>query len=269
MTDLIQTIKLLRQLTGAGVVDCKQALLKNPNFDEAAAFLRRKKIARIADVAISTNLSEGIVQIISNDAEKRAVIIEVNCETDFVARNSIFQALVQELGTLALSVDDLEFSTVSANLINSAMSKLNEKINIRRHTIFNNGDFYGFYVHGVGTVGALIEFQGQGTERQKEVARQLAMHVVALDPLYLGRCNVNSECIAAEEKQLQEQFLNHSNSITEMKDLINGELEKYYSLVCFLEQRFIKNNNITVKDLLNLENMKVSNFIRYKIGNKI
>lgn len=268
MSNLIQTIKLLRELTGAGVVDCKQALLKNSNFDEAAAFLRRKKIAKIADVTMSTNLSEGIVQIASDDAKKRAAIIEVNCETDFVARNSIFQTLVQELGALALSANNLQFSADSANLINSAMSKLNEKICVRRHAIFSNGDFYGSYIHGVGTVGALVEFQGEGTARQCEVAKQLAMHVVALDPLYLSRHSISLECIAAEEKQLEEQFFKHSNSTTEMKNVISEELEKYYSLVCLLEQKFIK-NNIAVKDLLNLENMRVSNFIRYKIGNKI
>ncbi|MEI6791318.1 MAG: translation elongation factor Ts, partial [Myxococcaceae bacterium] len=169
-----EMVRELREKTGAGMMDCKKALTETGDMDAAITYLREKGLAAAAKKS-GRVASEGLVGVVIEGS--KAGIVEVNCETDFVARNPDFQALVYDLAMRSLNAKDLVADT--AALINEKIATIGEKITIRRHQSLEGGDLYGAYVHGGGSIGVLVELKGASSQTHQDLAKDLAMHVAA------------------------------------------------------------------------------------------
>lgn len=262
-----EIIRNLRERTGAGIMDCKNSLIEtNGDLEAAIIYLREKGLA---DAVKKSNrvASEGLIGINIDIDQKRAAIMEVNCETDFVSRNSEFKKLVDELTKKSLGESNIVNN--SRDLINLSVIKLKEKIAIRRYFILEDGDFYGAYIHTGGSVGALVEFRGLFSEFNDNLAKNIAMQVVALSPSYLSRSNISSKTIETERNILKNQIEQQNKPIDMIERIINGRMEKYYSESCLLEQKFIRDPNITVEDMIRKAGLEISKFIRFKVGEEM
>lgn len=259
-------IRDLREKTGAGIMECKDSLIRaNGNLDIAIVYLREKGLAD----AVKKNdriTSEGSIGIVID--KKRAAIMEVSCETDFVSRNSEFKNLVAQLTKRSLYEADIMIS--SANLINESIVKMKEKIAIRRHTLLQDGDFYAAYIHGAGSIGALVEFKGLFDEVcHTSLIKDIAMHIAASSPLFLSRLDIDNKTIESERSIFQNQLLAQKKPDNIVERIIKGKMEKYYSEVCLLEQKFIKDQDKSVRDLIEGSGLRVSNFKRFQVGEAI
>jgi elongation factor Ts len=204
-----------------------------------------------------------------------AVILEVNSETDFVAKNEAFQTLVKELAAHLLkqkpaTLDEALGQTMSSgstvqDYINEAVAKIGEKITLRRFAVVNKADdeTFGAYLHMGGRIGVLTLLAGNATE---EVAKDVAMHIAALHPKYVSRDEVPQEEIAREREVLKQQALNEGKPENIVEKMVEGRLKKFYEDVCLLEQAFVKNPDVTVRQYVESSGATVKQFIRYEVG---
>ena len=221
-----EMVRDLREKTGAGMMDCKKALTETGDMDAAVTYLREKGLAAAAKKS-GRVASEGLVGVVIEGP--KAGIIEVNCETDFVARNPDFQALVYDLAMRSLNTPNLEEADTQA-LINEKIATIGEKIAIRRHVVLEGGDLYGAYVHGGGSIGTLVELKGASKAHQ-DLAKDLAMHVAASAPLFLSRLEVDAKIQEAERSILKNQVLEQGKPANMVDRIVDGKMEKYFSEV--------------------------------------
>ncbi|ABO66478.1 elongation factor Ts [Geobacillus thermodenitrificans] len=268
-----QMVKELREKTGAGMMDCKKALTEtNGDMEKAIDWLREKGIAKAAKKA-DRIAAEGMTYIATEG--NAAVILEVNSETDFVAKNEAFQTLVKELAAHLLkqkpaTLDEALGQTMSSgstvqDYINEAVAKIGEKITLRRFAVVNKADdeTFGAYLHMGGRIGVLTLLAGSATE---EVAKDVAMHIAALHPKYVSRDEVPQEEIAREREVLKQQALNEGKPENIVEKMVEGRLKKFYEDVCLLEQAFVKNPDVTVRQYVESSGATVKQFIRYEVG---
>ncbi|ARA97137.1 MULTISPECIES: translation elongation factor Ts [Geobacillus] len=268
-----QMVKELREKTGAGMMDCKKALTEtNGDMEKAIDWLREKGIAKAAKKA-DRIAAEGMTYIATEG--NAAVILEVNSETDFVAKNEAFQTLVKELAAHLLkqkpaTLDEALGQTMSSgstvqDYINEAVAKIGEKITLRRFAVVNKADdeTFGAYLHMGGRIGVLTLLAGNATE---EVAKDVAMHIAALHPKYVSRDEVPQEEIAREREVLKQQALNEGKPENIVEKMVEGRLKKFYEDVCLLEQAFVKNPDVTVRQYVESSGATVKQFIRYEVG---
>ncbi|MES2505024.1 MAG: translation elongation factor Ts [Myxococcota bacterium] len=255
-----EMVRELREKTGAGMMDCKKALMEAGSMDAAMTYLREKGLAAAAKKS-GRVASEGLVAI-TVDGHK-AGIVEVNCETDFVAKNEDFVRLVQDLAKRSLEVSDLAKDAES--VINEKIGTIGEKIAIRRVNVLEGGDLYGAYIHAGGSIGALVELKGANASHQ-ELAKGLAMHVAASAPAFLSREDVDSGTLEAERSILKNQVLEQGKPAAMVDRIVDGKIEKYYGEVCFLEQKFVKDPDKTITQLLSGTGVSVTRFVRFKVG---
>ncbi|MDG5470317.1 translation elongation factor Ts [Jeotgalibacillus sp. ET6] len=271
-----QMVKELREKTGAGMMDCKKALQEtNGDMDQAIDFLREKGIAKAAKKA-DRIAAEGSTFIMSEG--NKAVIIEVNAETDFVAKNEGFQVLVKELAhhllatepatledALASSMDN--GSTVNDH-ITGAMGKIGEKITLRRFAIRTKDDnaSFGEYLHMGGRIGVLAVLEGT-TDAQ--AAKDVAMHAAALNPKYVSRDQVSQEEADREREVLTKQALEEGKPENIVAKMVEGRLGKYFEEICILDQPFVKDPDQKVRQFLETKNATLTDFVRYEVGEGI
>ncbi|MBM7586861.1 elongation factor Ts [Bacillus pakistanensis] len=268
-----QMVKELREKTGAGMMDCKKALTETDgDMDKAIDFLREKGIAKAAKKA-DRIAAEGTTYIQSNGNE--AIILEVNAETDFVAKNENFQNLVKELGTHLLnnkpaSVEDAQDSKMDngstvSEFINAAIAKIGEKITLRRFEIRTKGDnaAFGEYLHMGGRIAVLTVVEGT---TDAEVAKDVAMHAAALNPKYVSRDQVSAEEVEREREVLTQQALNEGKPENIVAKMVEGRLGKYFEDICILDQAFVKNPDQKVRQFLESKGATLTDFIRYEVG---
>ncbi|NNU82609.1 elongation factor Ts [Geobacillus sp. BMUD] len=268
-----QMVKELREKTGAGMMDCKKALTEtNGDMEKAIDWLREKGIAKAAKKA-DRIAAEGMAYIASEG--NTAVILEVNSETDFVAKNEEFQTLVKTLAAHLLkqkpaSLDEALSQTMDngstvQDYINEAIAKIGEKITLRRFAVVNkaDGETFGAYLHMGGRIGVLTLLAGNASE---DVAKDVAMHIAALHPKYVSRDDVPQEEIAHEREVLKQQALNEGKPEKIVEKMVEGRLNKFYEDVCLLEQAFVKNPDVTVRQYVESNGATIKQFIRYEVG---
>ena len=263
-------VKDLREATGAGMLDCKKALeATNGNMEEAITWLREKGISKAAKKA-SRIAAEGLA--VAKVKDNKAVIVEVNSETDFVAKNEEFQKLVNTIADIVLDSNaktieeanklSLDGKTIE-ELVVDKTATIGEKLSFRRFEILEKEDnqVFGTYSHMGGKIVALTLLSGDA-----EVAKDIAMQVAAMRPLYLDRDNVPAEVLEKEKAILHEQAENEGLDPNKIDMIVNGRINKYYEEVCLVDQGFIKENKMKVNKYVESKGSKIINFIRYEVG---
>jgi len=279
----ITDIKVLRQSTGAGVLDCKKALQKTDgDIDAAIGFLRKKGLAAAAKKA-SREANDGLVSAsITNDG-KTGVLIEVNCETDFVARTDDFKAFVDELVQLVTNNSDLtDVETLLAtaspddsgktvnDYLQEVIAKLGENMIIRRVARYNlNGDgMLDSYIHMGGRVGVLVEAGGSSDEKAAQIVHDIALQIAAVSPQYVTTGEIPAKMIETEKEIYRAQLANDKKPDNIKERIIEGKLKKWYSEVALLEQEFVKESKMTIDKLLKSHSngLTVRRFTRFELG---
>lgn len=267
-------VKELREKTGAGMMDCKKALTEsNEDMDKAIEYLREKGVAKAAKKA-DRIAAEGLAYIKAKG--NAAVIVEVNSETDFVAKNENFKALIEQLSEQLLearpkSVEEALGQTVSGSgqtiqeIINEAIAKIGEKISLRRFEIVEKeeNDSFGEYLHMGGSIGVLTLLEGNG---QEDTAKDVAMHVAAINPRYLSRDEVPSEVVEQEKETLKKQALNEGKPENIVEKMVVGRLNKWFEEICLLDQPFVKDSDQKVGQYVKSKGSSVKAFVRFAVG---
>ncbi|WP_332630664.1 translation elongation factor Ts [Halalkalibacter flavus] len=266
-------VKELREKTGAGMMDCKKALTEtNGDMDKAVDFLREKGIASAAKKADRV-AAEGLALVKSEG--NKAVIVEVNSETDFVAKNENFQKLVGDLASHLISnspasvEEALEQPFADGQsvqeYINASIAKIGEKISLRRFEVVEkeDGDVFGEYLHMGGRIGVLSVVGGS---TDAELAKDIAMHVAAINPTYVSRDEVSQEEVEREREVLTQQALNEGKPANIVEKMVEGRLSKYFEQVCLLDQPFVKDGDQKVGKFVQNKGASVKSFIRYEVG---
>jgi elongation factor Ts len=269
-------IKKLREMTNAGILDCKKALQETDgDMDKAVEYLREKGIAS-ADKKAGRTAAEGLVAFKAVD--DTAAILEVNCETDFVARNENFKVVVDALADHVLAenpadVEEALSQTLKAEdktvekYLKESIAKIGENISFRRFQIFekNAEEIFGTYLHMGGNIGVLVQLQG-GNE---DLARDIAMHIAAVKPNYLSKEDVPSEDLDKEREILTKQALAEGKPEHIVEKMVEGRLGKFYTLNCLLEQEFVKDSDTTIQQLVDQNDASIVNYVRYEVGEGI
>lgn len=255
-----QMVKELRESTGAGMMDCKKALQEaDGNMERAVDILREKGLSKAAKKA-DRIAAEGLVAIEINEDNTVAAVVEVNSETDFVAKNEEFKTFVKDCALMALKTnkEDVEGllsenheEGVLSEVLNSRIATIGEKLDVRRFAkISTNGQVAG-YIHGGGKIGVLVELlTSSRDEKVIAMGRDIAMQVAAMNPKYVSREDVDQEYIKHETEILTQQALNEGKPADIVEKMIKGRLEKQLKEVCLLEQTFVKNGDLTIKGLV-------------------
>ena len=261
-------VKELREITGAGMMDCKKALVEcEGDKDKAIDYLREKGIAKAAKKA-GRIASEGVVAAASDGST--ACIVEVNSETDFVAKNENFQNLVKKIAEHivatkpadmdALNASELDGKTV-AEVMTEAVASIGEKLSLRRFEVYTSEDGkLATYIHMGGKIGVIVELSGGEDELGKDVAMQIA----AAKPQCIGRDDVDADALAHEREVLRKQALEEGKPEKIVEKMVDGRINKYYKEVCLVEQEFVKDSDKTIKDILG--GVEVRRFARFEMG---
>ena len=265
-------VKELRELTGAGMLDCKKALeASNGDIKEATTWLREKGIAKAAKKE-SRIAAEGLADIIIDG--NTAVVLEVNSETDFVAKNAEFQDLVKKIGTAILNNDvktneDVLSSVVDGETISDIIvaktAKIGEKLSFRRFEKVTKTDSqnFGSYIHMGGKIAVLITLEGAS----EEVAKEVAMHAAAMRPSYVKSSEVPEDVLEKEKSIMREQLLNEGKPADRIDNILVGKVNKYYEDVCLENQIFVKaENKETVAKYVSNNNGSIVSMTRFEVG---
>lgn len=264
-------VKELREATGAGMLDCKKALTEtNGNMEEAITWLREKGISKAAKKQTRI-AAEGLAK--AKVEGNKAVIVEVNSETDFVAKNPEFTGLVDLIATAILSsnvktVEEVMKLEVEGNNIENIIidktATIGEKLSFRRFELVEKEDnqVFGTYSHMGGKIVTLAVLEGT----DEEVAKDVAMQIAAMRPLYLDKDSIPTERVEKEREILTEQAENEGLDANKLPMIVNGRLNKFYEEVCLLDQGFVKENKMKVSKYVESKNMKVLSFVRYEVG---
>lgn len=269
-------VKKLREITNAGMMDCKKALDQtNGDMDKAIEWLRENGIAKAAKKE-SRIAAEGLTEAAINDND--AIIFEVNCETDFVTKNDKFVSLIEELRKALLFSDCTDYEsalnvkledgkTVSERIVEKTAT-IGEKISFRRFERITKSDdeVFGAYSHMGGKITSLVVLKGDN----KDVARDIAMHNAAMHPLYVKPSDVPTEVLEHEKEIMRTELLNEGKQADKVEMILGGKVNKYYEEVCLENQVFIKaENKETVKKYAEANGCEVVSAIRYEVGEGI
>lgn len=264
-------VKELRETTGAGMLDCKKALeATNGNLEEAITWLREKGISKAAKKQ-SRIAAEGLAYAKVQD--NKAVIVEVNAETDFVAKNDEFVNLVNIIADTILNsnvktVEEVLELTHEGKTLNDLIiektATIGEKISFRRFSLLtkNDNEVFGNYAHMGGKIVTLVKLEGNNAE----LAKDIAMHIAAMRPLYLDKTNVPSEVVDKEKEILTEQAKTEGLKEDKIAMVVNGRINKFYEEVCLNDQNFIKENKMKVSTYVKNNGSNILEFVRYEVG---
>ena len=270
-------VKELRERTGAGMMECKKALVQTGGDIEAAIELMRKSGQAKAAKRAGRTAAEGVIVIAQDDASRRAAMVEVNCETDFVAKDENFATFAAAVGERALNgaASDLEelmnqpLRDGDATTVNQArealVAKIGENMNVRRFTRFDNaqGEIYS-YRHGV-RIGVLVELEGGDATLGKD----LAMHVAASNPLCVAAADVPADVLAKEKEIFKAQAMESGKPENIIEKIVDGRVRKYLAEVTLLGQPFVKDTDTSVEKLLKKAGARVLRFQRMEVGEGI
>lgn len=268
-------VKELRERTGAGMMDCKKALTQTDgNIEAAIDYLRENGIAKAAKKA-DRIAAEGLsyIEVKGN----KAVILEINSETDFVAKNEKFVALVKNVANAILAAEpksleealqvQADGGTVEA-VINEGIATIGEKLSLRRFEVLTktDADSFGAYSHMGGRIGVLTLIEGSTDE---QAAKDVAMHIAALAPRYLDESEVPADVLEHEKKVLTEQALNEGKPANIVEKMIVGRINKFLEEITVVKQKFVKDDSLTVEKFVASKGGKLAKFVRYEVGEGI
>ena len=265
-------VKELRERTGAGMMDCKKALAAcEGDMDKAIDFLREKGLAAAAKKA-GRIAAEGVVGSFVCSECGAGAIVEVNCETDFVAKTDNFKALVASIAKHIVKTNPADLDALLASemdgksvndVVTEAIAKIGEKITVRRFARYANKDgVVAAYIHMGGKIGVLVNMNGGSQELGKDVAMQVA----AANPSYLDRKQVPTAELDHEKEVLAEKAKNEGKPQNIIEKMLVGQVNKYYKQVCLVDQDFVKDDSLTVGKLLKQNNAEVVEFTRFQMG---
>ena len=274
MTITAKMVKELRDITGVGMMDAKKALTEsNGDFESASDWLRQKGLAK-AQKKSGRIAAEGLIGIkLSGDS---ATLIEANCETDFVARNKEFQDMIIHILDNAAgktTLNEILSSTINDRTVDEFLiekvSSIGEKISLRRMQILN-GKYIGFYIHNstsdyLGKIGVAVSL----SSNNETLAKQIAMHIAASNPLALSEEHLSDELIKKEQKLFTEQARESGKPENVIENMVKGKLKKFISEVTLLNQNFVIDPDMTIKEILEKNNNSILDYVRFEVGEGI
>lgn len=268
-------VKELRDATGVGMMDCKEALKEaDGDFDEAVSILR-KKGQEVASDRAAAEADEGLVVTAVSDDGNTGAIAEINCETDFVARNDDFQSFAETVAERVLeeTPEDLDAlrslsydgdATIEEELV-ALTGRIGEKLTIRRFDVLESADGQIIsYVHPGSKLGVLVEVHGDG--EVEEAGRDVAMQVAALEPIAVTRGEVPEEVKEEEREVAREAAVNEGKPEHVIDNIVEGKLERFFEDHVLMEQAFVKDSSVSVKEMLDEAGLSVKRFVRYALG---
>jgi elongation factor Ts len=281
-------VKDLRERTGAGMMDCKQALGEaNGDMEEAVKILRKKGLAAAGKKAGRVT-TEGVVAVYT--AGSQGVLVEVNCETDFVAKTDAFRQFVDTIGNLVISSGAKDVETLMKlrfpndpeghnveQALSSMIAKTGENITIRRFVSYRAGDhgLIGTYVHGGGKIGVMVELGAENAARKPQVesiVREVAMHVAAAEPRFVSREEVTPKDLETEKEIARDAALKSGKPAAVVEKIVAGKMEKFYGETVLGEQPFVKDDKLTIAQYLQKmanetdTKLEIRRFTRFKLG---
>ncbi len=271
-------VKELRQKTGAGMMDCKKALTETDgDMEKAVDYLREKGLSK-AEKKADRVAAEGLTTV--RVEGNTAVLLELNCETDFVAKNEAFQRFLADLAAHLLkerptSVEEaleqkMDGEKTVRETLQELIARIGENMNLRRFQLVDktDQDTFGAYIHMGGKISVLAVLTNTTNQ---EVAKDIAMHIAAINPRYISRDDISAEDVAKEREVLKQQALNEGKPEHIVEKMVEGRLNKFYKEVSLLEQEFVKDPDISVQKYLEQEGKDVSvrAFFRYELGEGI
>ena len=265
-------VKNLREKTGAGMLDCKKALEETKgDIEKAVDWLREKGIAKAAKKT-DRIAAEGLAAIF--EQSNKAVVLEVNSETDFVAKNEEFKNFVNTVGNAILNsnvttMEEANKIEVNGETIESLTiaitAKIGEKISVRRFEVLekNDDEAFGSYIHMGGRIACLVKITGNDSN----VAREVAMHAAAMRPLYVNESEVPTDVLEKEKEIMRQELLNEGKPADKIDNILVGKVRKYYEEVCLENQIYVKaENKETVAKFLEMNNSKLVSMVRFEVG---
>ena len=265
------TVKQLRDRTGAGMMECKRALVETKGDLDAAAELMRKQGLAKADKKATRVAAEGVVVIAKSGDARTAAMVEVNCETDFVARGPDFKAFAEAVAQCALAAKPKDLAALAEARLASGegveqrrrelVAKIGENISVRRFAVVTSPDQLGAYVHGT-RIGALVAVKGG----EASLAYDLAMHVAASSPKYLTAQQVPADVVAKEREILTEQARGEGKPPEIVAKMVEGRLRKSLNEITLYGQAFVKDPDVTIEKLVKGAKAEVVAFERYEVG---
>ena len=279
-------VKELREMTGAGMMDCKKALSEtNGDMDAAVEFLRKNGQAK-AEKKAGRIAAEGIVKTVVKD-DKVAAIVEVNSETDFVAKNEEFVQFVEKLADMALTADSDDMEAFKAlpyegegtveEALSNKIAKIGENMNIRRlHKLAAPGVVYTGYIHGGGKIGVIVGIKTDASADEIAVcAKDVAMQVASMSPKFVDDSQVDQAWLESEKEIAKQQLLNEGKPEAMLERIIPGKVKAILKEVCLVDQKFVKNSDMTVAQYVESvakeigKPMQVVEMVRYEVGEGI
>ena len=266
-------VKELRERTGAGMMECKKALVETDgDLDAAIEHLRKSGLAQ-ADKKASRIAADGRIALASKEDQSEVVMVEINCETDFVAKDVNFLAFTDAVASNALAATSDDVEAIMATEVDGSsletsrqalVTKIGENIQVRRMARMTGCDNIGAYIHG-GHIGVMVDLEG-GNE---EVARDIAMHIAALNPAFIDVDNVPTDVLEKEKQFLISQAADSGKPAEIIEKMVSGRMRKHLSTITLLGQDFVKDGDITVATLLKQNDAKVKSFTRLVVGEGI
>ena len=267
-------VMALREKTGAGVMDCKRALTDaDGDMSKAADLLRERGIAK-ADKKASRIAAEGIVAAYIDG--QVGVLVEINCESDFVAKNPQFSAIATEVAKVIVKENPADVAALLAcnteaegtveEYLKSKIAVIGEKIAVRRFVRYETEGFLASYIHLGGKLGVILDMAGEATDAAKEVAHDVTLQVAFTKPSFLTKEEVSAEALEKEKAVLKQQAINEGKPEAIAEKMVMGRIKKYYEENCLIEQAFIKDDSKKVADLLKCGNTAINKFAFYIMG---
>lgn len=279
-------VKELRERTGAGMMDCKKALVETDgNIDKAIEVLREKGLSKAAKKS-GRIAAEGLVRIAYNDDNSESAIVEINSETDFVAKNDEFITFVEDIANMALlhgEKDMDEFMSVDfkgkpiSGVLTDKIAKIGENMNIRRYKkLATDGVVYTGYTHGGGRIGVIVGIKTDASADEiSRVGKDVAMQIASMDPKFISDKDVDPEYLENEKRILTQEVLNEGKKPEIVDKIVAGKIKKELKEVCLLDQPFVKDGDMSVGQYIAGaakeigKSMEVVEMLRYEVGEGI
>ena len=281
-----QLVKELREMTGAGMMDCKKALVEaDGDIDKAVDWLREKGIMK-AQKKSGRIAAEGLVRLAFGEGNKVAAIAEVNSETDFVSKNEEFVEFVEAVAAQALVKGDLDMDAFMAepfqgstvkDVLTAKVAKIGENLNIRRYArVAEEGVVYTGYIHGGGRIGVIVGIKTAATAAEIETCgKDVAMQVASMNPKFVDEAGVDPAYLESEKKILTEQVLNEGKKPEMVERIVAGKIKKELKEVCLVDQPFVKDSELNIAQNVDKcakeigKDMQVVSMVRFEVGEGI
>ena len=271
-----ELVKELREKTGAGMMDCKKVLTETDgDMEKAAELLRERGIAKAAKKS-SRVAAEGLVAAYVSEDKKVGSVVEVNSETDFVAKNEEFRAFVNDIAKQVatknpatveelLSQKYLDTESTVQEVLTSKIATIGENMSVRRFARYESQGLVESYIHGDGKIAVLVNFE----KGEETLAKDVCMQIAAAKPEYLSREEVPAEAVQKEMEILKVQAMNEGKPAEIAEKMVQGRIGKFYSEICLLDQEFVKDASMKVGDLIKSKDAKIVAFSRFEKGEGI